>query len=78
MNLRLGHLFVNFRYSIIVIDRLHVYWWKVYTYKEIRIEIYDHGDKKAKQHKEDKSKHWKTMISIIQNNYFLPQKIRDK
>lgn len=40
-----------------VIDRIHVYWWKVYTYKEIRIEIYDHDDKKAKQHKEDKSKH---------------------
>lgn len=42
-----------------VIDRIHVYWWKVSTYKEIRIEIYDQDDKKAKQHKEDKLKHWK-------------------
>lgn len=50
----------------------------MYTYKEIRIEIYDHDDKKAKQHKEDEPQHWKTMISIIQNNYFLSQKIRDK
>lgn len=31
-----------------VIDRIYEYWWNVYMYKEIRIEIYDYDDKKVK------------------------------
>lgn len=57
-----------------VIDRIHGYWWKVSTYKERRIEIYDHDDKKSKTTQRRWTKTLKTMISIIQNNYFLSQK----